>query len=276
MAEHLETRLNKRAASRSTDAQSPDTHRKAKRPLWYVGDGVSTFAGPLQRNHLHSHSVPVLLTGLYGPFRFRSERGRWTVCRSTLVAAGRSYEFDMAGEPLSVIYLEPSLAGAGALAPLLREAREQNGLLHGNSDHIGALRSLYEDQASASWAGDALLDLLQFARRRSRRDLDARVARVVRSLQVDAASSASAEAAAQSVGLSGSRFQHLFTAEVGVPYRRYRAWRRMLLAIGEVVSGANLTDAAHASGYADQAHFARDFRRMFGASASVGIANIRG
>jgi AraC-like DNA-binding protein len=50
----------------------------------------------------------------------------------------------------------------------------------------------------------------------------------------------------------------------------------MLRAIREIVSGANLTNAAHAAGYADQAHFAREFRRTFGASASAGIAGARG
>lgn len=247
-----------------------------QRPLWYVGEGISTFAGPLRHNHLHSHSVPVLLTGLYGTFRFRSERGRWTVCRRALVPAGRLYEFDMAGEPLSVIYLEPSVGGAGALAPLVSNADEYDGVLHGDGDDSAALRLLYEDQSSAIWAGEALIDLVLAARPRERRDMDLRIMRVVRELQLSATADTSASAAARLVGLSGSRFQHLFTSEAGIPFRRYRAWRRMLLAIREIVSGANLTIAAHAAGYADQAHFAREFRRTFGASASVGIAHVRG
>ncbi|HVJ78595.1 MAG TPA: AraC family transcriptional regulator [Hyphomicrobium sp.] len=258
--------MYKRAISNAVD----------QRPLWYVGEGLSTFAGPLRHNQLHSHSVPVLLTGLYGTFRFRSEKGHWAVCRRALVPAGRLYEFDMAGEPLSVIYLEPTVGGAGVLAPLVSNADEFDGVLHGHADDLGALRLLYEDQSSATWAREALIDLVQAARPRERRDLDLRIMRVVRALQSSAMAGASADDAARSVGLSASRFQHLFTADAGIPFRRYRAWRRMLRAIREIVSGANLTNAAHAAGYADQAHFAREFRRTFGASASAGIAGARG
>ena len=78
-----------------------------------------------------------------------------------------------------------------------------------------------------------------------------------------------------SVGLSPSRFQHLFTDAVGVPFRRYRAWLRMRRAIGAVIDGSNFTGAAHAAGFADQAHFAHDFRRTFGAPASLSLRDIR-
>lgn len=261
-----EFRLNKRAVTQSVD----------QRALWLVGDGVSTFAGALNRNQLHSHSVPVLLTGIYGRFRFRSEAGTWLTCRSALVPAGQAYEFDMRGEPLSVIYLEPDLASADALAALITGSREDNGTLHGNSSHVATFRSMFEDQASAIWVEDALLDLVQFAKPRARRNLDARVNRALALLRSDRSGKISAHAAADAAGVSASRFQHLFSDNVGVPYRRYRAWQRMLLAIREVVAGANLTAAAHAAGYADQAHFAREFRRTFGAPPSIGIANVRG
>jgi AraC-like DNA-binding protein len=80
---------------------------------------------------------------------------------------------------------------------------------------------------------------------------------------------------AASAGLSASRFQHLFTSEVGVPFRRYRAWHRMRAAIREIVSGSTFTRAAHAAGFSDQAHFAHDFRRTFGAPASRSLSRVR-
>ncbi|MFJ5489383.1 helix-turn-helix domain-containing protein, partial [Hansschlegelia beijingensis] len=76
-------------------------------------------------------------------------------------------------------------------------------------------------------------------------------------------------------GLSASRLQHLFASEVGVPIRRYRAWSRMRGAIAEIVAGASFTQAAHAAGFADQAHFAHDFRRTFGAAASRSLRGVR-
>ncbi len=56
-----------------------------------------------------------------------------------------------------------------------------------------------------------------------------------------------------------------------MPFRRYRAWHRLRAAIREVVGGSSLTAAAHAAGFADQAHFTRSFRRTFGAPPSRGL-----
>lgn len=248
----------------------------APRSLWYVGRGISAFAGPLRHNVGHRHSVPVLLAGLFDSFKLRIADEPWLQCRIAVVPAGVTYAFDMAGDPLAVVYLEPSVAGAAALAPLVRGEREVGGALVGNTRETYGLRTLFEDQDSAAWAGEALADLLRYSTPRARRGIDPRIGRVVRQLQLNEGEPVAVADAAASVGLSASRFQHLFAADVGVPYRRYRSWQRMLAAIREIVSGANFTAAAHAAGYADQAHFAHDFRRMFGASASPSMVNVRG
>ena len=94
-------------------------------------------------------------------------------------------------------------------------------------------------------------------------------------LNADPDATVSAGALAGAVGLSASRFQHLFTAAVGVPFRRYRAWLRMRRAIHAVVAGGTFTAAAHEAGFCDQAHFAHDFRKTFGAPASLSLLHIR-
>jgi AraC-like DNA-binding protein len=133
---------------------------------------------------------------------------------------------------------------------------------------------LFEDQGSLAWAGEALDDLLGFGCARARRALDPRAADAAHALGVEDPAPSLAQVAARS-GLSPSRLRHLFAAEVGVPFRRYRAWTRMRRAIAEIADGANFTTAAHAAGFADQAHFAHDFRRTFGAPASRSLTGVR-
>jgi AraC-like DNA-binding protein len=70
------------------------------------------------------------------------------------------------------------------------------------------------------------------------------------------------------VGLSASEFSRRFSREVGLPFRSYRKWRRLLLAIEALAGGANLTVAAHAAGFADSAHLTRTFKAMFGIAPS--------
>ena len=259
-------RLNERATAGTGELK----------PLWHVDQGRALFAGPLNRNLLHAHSASVFLAGLYGTFGLRIVGGDWLTCRTAVIPAGVAYEFDIGGDPLCVFYLEPNIAGADALMPLAGNTQEVNGALIGMSGEISLLRELYEDQASRQWIGLALNDLLDFSKERALRQIDPRVSRVVEDMYESYGELTPVAELASSVGLSASRFQHLFTAEVGVPFRRYRSWHRLRAAIREVVNGSNFTQAAHAAGFSDQPHFARDFRRTFGAPPSPSLTKVRG
>lgn len=70
------------------------------------------------------------------------------------------------------------------------------------------------------------------------------------------------------VGLSESRFRHLFAESTGLPFRRYVLWRRARRAAMEMTQGADATTAAHSAGFADLAHFARTLKTMFGITSS--------
>ncbi len=243
--------------------------------LWHVDEGRTFFAGPLDYNASHQHGAPVYLAGLYGSFGLRMEGGAWLSCRTAVIPAGVRHELDLGGNPLGVFYIEPNLAGTDALTPLVRNSREVDGAFVGNTGEVSLLRTLYEDRAGTRWAGLALNDLLGFAKRRATRQIDPRVSRVVENLSARYEDVTLVAPLAGSAGLSASRFQHLFTQEVGVPFRRYRAWQRMRAAIREIVRGSNFTTAAHAAGFSDQAHFAHDFRRTFGAPASQSLSRVR-
>lgn len=79
---------------------------------------------------------------------------------------------------------------------------------------------------------------------------------------------ATAARLARHVGLSPGELSRRFSREVGIPFRSYRRWRRLLLAVEALAQGANLTDAAHSAGFSDSAHLTRTFRAMFGIAPS--------
>lgn len=66
------------------------------------------------------------------------------------------------------------------------------------------------------------------------------------------------------VPLSSSRFQHLFRAQLGMPWRAWLAWTRLLHAAELTMAGATLTEAAIAAGFSDSAHFSHTFKALFG------------
>ncbi len=238
-------------------------------PLLHVGAGHMIASG--QADHLSSHQggVPVYLVGLYGKFLLRMAAGRWQSCRTAIVPPGRLHELKFHDEPFVAFYIEPCTGGLETLKPLMRGARDSDGAWIGSGGEISLMRALYEDRSNRQDAGAILDDLVGFAQKQAVRTLDPRVALVAESLREgsdDDLTPVACKAAA--AGLSSSRFQHLFSQHIGVPYRRYRAWSRLRAALREIQNHSNFTVAAHAAGYSDSAHFSHDFRRTFGTTGA--------
>ncbi len=70
--------------------------------------------------------------------------------------------------------------------------------------------------------------------------------------------------AARAAHISPSRLTHLFSAQVGIPFRRFVLWLRLRRAAEHVWRTGSLTEAAHAAGFSDLAHFSRVCRATFG------------
>lgn len=72
------------------------------------------------------------------------------------------------------------------------------------------------------------------------------------------------EDAAIKVGLSHSRLRALAGQQLGLPLSTWLIWRKLESAAQALGRGLSLAEAAAFGGFADQAHFARVMRRMFG------------
>jgi AraC-like DNA-binding protein len=97
---------------------------------------------------------------------------------------------------------------------------------------------------------------------------DPAVAAVVEWIEHDPDGIPDAHRVAQRVGLSASALARRFRTRIGMPPRAYRLWARLKRGLAHAASGASLTEAAHAAGFADAAHFTRTFRRHFGLAPS--------
>jgi|APTNR8051073442_1049403.scaffolds.fasta_scaffold00211_19 AraC-like DNA-binding protein len=76
-------------------------------------------------------------------------------------------------------------------------------------------------------------------------------------------------ALASKVYLSPSRLSHLFSREMGVPIQRYILWTKLKQSVDYIVHRQmSLSQAAHAAGFYDMAHFSRCFKEMMGVAPS--------
>ena len=66
-----------------------------------------------------------------------------------------------------------------------------------------------------------------------------------------------------------SRLRHLFVEQTGLAFKTYVLWLRLVRALRSYAEGCSLTEAAHAAGFADSAHFSRVFKRTFGLPATT-------
>ncbi|CAG9263445.1 L-rhamnose operon transcriptional activator RhaR [Paraburkholderia unamae] len=93
---------------------------------------------------------------------------------------------------------------------------------------------------------------------------DARVETMKALLAADLATPLRVADLAQAVGLSPFHATRLFTQATGLPPHAWRTQLRLQRALGPLRDGATVADVAAASGFTDQSHFTRHFRRMFG------------
>jgi AraC-like DNA-binding protein len=174
------------------------------------------------------------------------------------------------------MYLEPETP-EGRRVPL-HEGNER--IRHLAPDRIDALREAARaaratrlDANGAARLCTALLERAGLASAAAA-PLDERIAAAVARLRSDPRERRSLAALARTVGLSPSRFRHLFFDQMGISCRRYVLWLRLLDAIEASSRGASPTQAAQEAGFSDSAHLARTFRRMLGIPPSAVVRSI--
>lgn len=103
-----------------------------------------------------------------------------------------------------------------------------------------------------------------FGQRLAPRRIDPRIASVLEDIRNDPSRSTTAQDCAAAVGLSFSRFLHLFKAEVGTPFRSLRTWKRARSLLHHVTRDTNLVHVALDTGYPDSTHFSHSIRHVYG------------
>jgi AraC-like DNA-binding protein len=193
--------------------------------------------------------------------------GAFIDAAGVLTAPDAVHAIDARGVEVLLVFLDPESDAGAALASALA------GAIRPISDEERA--ALVRDADPRSIILGAGADWIERAVRTlgaqpvpSRRRIHPRVRKLLRSLHTTGVEDLSLEGLAGSLGMSQGRLMHVFTESIGIPLRPYVAWLKLQRAAGAIVSGAPLSVAAHAAGFADAAHMTRTFRRMFGVAPS--------
>jgi AraC-like DNA-binding protein len=217
----------------------------------------------------HAHHAIQLTLCLSGALALTSAAG--TVAAPALAVAADSPHRLEAHGLLVVLFVEPES----------RAGRALHRMLFGGGDlaeldtapllpSLSPLRSTFTAGLGAEYllqAGGAAVEALAPA---SPAPLpDARIERVIDRAAAHLDTSLDRAAAAAGIYLSPSRLRHLFVEQTGLAYKTYLLWLRLIRALEVYAEGQSLTQAAHAAGFADSAHFSRTFKRTFGLPATT-------
>jgi AraC-like DNA-binding protein len=225
------------------------------------------YLGPSLAVSSHRHHAVQIFLPLSGRIRLRAGPGaRWAEYAGAITASGQPHEADSPVPLLATLWLEPNLEQAHRLVP--RSTRAPIAAVEKPALERVVPRLLDcwnggHDSQRASAVIDEVLEILASAPI-PRPTLDPRVAEARRILRSMARTRASFAELAAALSLSPGRLTHLFSAELGMPPRRYRLWLRLLDAVDELAEGASIAQAACGAGFSDAPHLTRTFRRMLG------------
>lgn len=221
------------------------------------GAAWAAYRGPVAENALHAHAALQLVFGIGADVTLHTDAAEKLRSRGFLIRPAAAHAI-VSKASVGLIYIEVQ----SPLAFRLKDFMDANAIAPAPAKLLNLLDSGAEPRA---W-----LDALEAALPTVRRLLDPRIGDVLG--QLDREPRLSIADAAHRAGISGSRLRDLAQQELGISLSTWLVWRKLERAAKTLASGASLAEAAVAGGFADQAHFARTMRRMFGVTPRMARA----
>lgn len=217
----------------------------------HLGDDWLCFVGSIWPTEVHAHFATQLVLS-DTEFDVHDEADGHERSRAALIGPNQAHRLTAHGQVSTALYLPLTRIDVGARASDWTAAGNQTGIDPVDlADDVASWVTAARDAIGARPLAPSgyVADAIEVAR--SALPGSVRLAEVARR-----------------VGISASALGHEFTRSVGVPWRQWLLAERIQLALTPLTEGGSLTAAAHAAGFADSAHFARTFRRMFGIAPS--------
>jgi AraC-like DNA-binding protein len=236
----------------------------------YVWNSVSAtfFYGGV--TPFHSHNTMQLVFDMRKTFKCRVQNTEWGVYKSVIIKENAIHQLDTNDSVQLLLYLDAESEIAKAIRLNYLSGIDICSLNLEVLDYArpGELeRCLIEPNAQL--LEQLVHRLLNQLIDNQKTDLsDERIKKVINLLASDSSEKMTISHLAKKVFLSESRLRFRFKKATGVPLHRYIIWNKIMLAIGKIMNGSTVQDAAFDCGFTDSSHFHKLLLRMFGVSPS--------
>ncbi len=236
-----------------------------------IWPGRALYIGALLENEAHAHHAVQVSVAFDGVLWLQAAPNpRWSPYRAVVTDSDQPHRLRCTGR-VAQIYLDPESTAGLALRRWMGPAGIRS--IDCDDTAVAALAAALtpREQRPAPSLVVPVIDRITQSRTFELHGdgVDPRVQKALSAVQALPGHDCSLSVLAGQVGLSASRLGSLFRRDIGIPFRRYVLWLRLIDAVQALASQSNLTTAAHHSGFADSAHLSRTFRRMFGMPPSL-------
>lgn len=222
------------------------------------GETWAAYRGPAAENALHAHAAFQVIVA-HGPDVVVADGEGAETAGSALLIRPMVPHAVSSHPDVSIVYLEAQSPLALALLELV------------GPEEVTALPDSQARRFDLSGRSEEWPARIDAASSSSKGSLDPRLAQALGELSREPGATTIASAARR-CGLSESRLRTLARQQLRVPLSTWLIWRKLERAAKALAAGGSLAAAALEGGFADQAHFTREMRRMFGITPGVAAA----
>jgi AraC-like DNA-binding protein len=238
-----------------------DMPRRESGHLMLITPDRVFYAGLLGRPRQRCSGAFHVYVALTGQLRLTIEGGETRQSGLFVVAPNRQHTIESDYRTVTVVLVEPESVPVGTIERFA-------GRVSRDADvYACRIRAAYEELLRRPLSGDvsaATFDRLCFGEPLPQRALDPRVVKAIGLINRFSGEPATAETCAAAVGLSTSRFLHLFKEQTDISFRSFRAWKRARHLLNFANQDLNLAHLAQDIGYPDSTHFSHSIRRFYG------------
>ena len=224
-------------------------------PRWSISTDGAVYVGPLPPNRPHAHRAHQLIVSLAGRVEVVAN-GTVTSGKGILVPSQVEHSVRPTAWTSVVAFFEPLFFEFDPKEQAYSSVREVTVEERDFSPDVVDNPLLFD--AARILAG------LKRLQNPLTEICDSRIADIIKQIDESKGERVLLEAFTKQYSTSTSRLTHLFSKEVGTPFRSYLLWIKLRHAIELITQGQSLTNAAHYAGFSDSAHFSRTFHDTFG------------
>ncbi|MDV6237165.1 AraC family transcriptional regulator [Leptospira ellisii] len=244
--------------------------------ILYLWNSRVMFATNSMQTDFHEHYAATLALSLGKSISIETESGREKY-KAALVGPNTFHRTVSPGVEMVALLVDPETYEYGSISGLVRPGEVKRLDESVFSPFAGRLRELYYGNLNDLEAAELRSDLL---RRVSpfdapKKEVDERIKKIAHKIRTELPDSIRMKEIGKDFSISEDRLIRLFKENLGIPLRRYLLWVRILRAVRELQDGKNLTEAAHAAGFSDSAHFTRTFKENFGFTPSLFFGHLK-